>query len=336
MTPMERVGAVLSGGIPDRRPFACTLSLYGARLSGADTLDHYSKPEVFVAGQRAVVDLCAPDILFGPFALALEAEGYGSTLERFPDSPPSLKKPAVRSARDTQVPRLQPGTDPNLRYLVDSVRALVADQGGRRPVAAVITAPSDLPILLLGMENWLEVLLFQPELADFWSALALDHFEALSAAYFSAGASFLVSPVMMTSPAFMNPELAERTIIPLIRTAFSRLKGPIVFHHGGNRLAPYIGMVRDLPNVAGFALDERDSFVEARAVLGPDTLLLGNLSGPHFSRRSAESIAERTRSLLLEMKDERKFVLATSNADIPWETDPEVLVALRRTIEAGA
>ena len=335
MTPAERVGAVLSGGIPDRRPFACTLSLYGARLSGADTLDYYSKPGVFVAGQRAVVDLCSPDILFGPFALALEAEGYGSTLERFPDSPPSLKKPAVKAPRDTQVPRPQPGTDPNLRYLVDSVRALVADQDGKRLVAAVITAPCDLPILLLGMENWLEVLLFEPELAVYWSALALDHFEALASAYFSAGASFLVSPVMMTSPAFMNPELAERMIIPHIRKAFSRLKGPIVFHHGGNRLAPYIGMVRDLPNVVGFALDERDSFAEARVVVGPETLLLGNLSGPHFSRRTVESITEKTRSLLLEGKDDRKFILATSNADIPWDTDPNVLVALRRTVEDG-
>lgn len=222
-----------------------------------------------------------------------------------------------------------------MRYLVESVRALVADQRGGRPVAAVITAPCDLPILLLGMENWLEILLFEPELAGFWSSLALDHFEALSAAYFSAGASFLVSPVMMTSPALIAPALAERTIIPLIRTAFSRLKGPIVFHHGGNRLAPYIGMVRDLPNVAGFALDERDSFAEAREVVGPETLLLGNLSGPHLSRRTVESIAAKTRALLLERKDDRKFIFATSNADIPWETDPEVLVALRRTVEAG-
>jgi len=335
MTSMERVGAVLSGGVPDRRPFTLTLSLYGARLSGADTLDYYSKPAVFVAGQRAVVDLCEPDILFGPFALCLEAAGYGATLERFPDSPPSLKKPAVKSPRDTQIPRPQTDTDPDLRYLVESVRALVADQGGKCPVAAVITAPSDLPILLLGMDGWLEILLFDPVLADFWSKLALDHFEALAAAYFLAGASFLVSPVMMTSPAFMNPALAEQTIIPLIRTAFSRLKGPIVFHHGGNRLSPYIGMVRDLPNVAGFALDERDSFAEARAVVGPDVLLLGNLSGPHFSRRTVESITEKTRAILIERKDDRKFIFATANADIPWDTDPEVLVALRRTIEAG-
>jgi len=335
MTAMERVGAVLSGAVPDRRPFTLTLSLYGARLSGADTLDYYAQPAVFVSGQRAVVDLCEPDILFGPFALCLEAAGYGATLDRLPDSPPSLIKPAVKSPRDTQVPRPQTDTDPGLRYLVESVASLVADQGGKRPVAAVITAPSDLPILLLGMDGWLEALLFEPELAAFWSALALDHFEALAAAYFRAGASFLVSPVMMTSPAFMNPALAERTIVPLIRTAFSRLKGPIVFHHAGNRLAPYIGMVRDLPNVAGFALDARDSFAEARSVVGPEPLLLGNLSGPHFSRRTPEWIAEKTRAILVERKDDRTFIFATANADIPWDTDPEILVTLRRTIEAG-
>ncbi|MGD9940758.1 MAG: uroporphyrinogen decarboxylase family protein [Clostridia bacterium] len=336
MNSMERIGAVLGGGQPDRRAFTLTLSLYGARLTGQDTADYYSDPALYAAGQRAVVDLCEPDVLFGPFALSLEAKAFGATLSHVPDSPPIVSRPALKSARDIlDLNRPDVDHDANLRYLVESVQAVVADQGGTRPVAAPIASPSDLPILLMGMENWLQVLLFEPDSAAAWSALALDHFEALAAAYFKAGASFLVTPVMMVNPLLVDSTMAKRLIIPLLRRAFSRLGGPIVFHHGGNRIAKCIGTLKDLPNLAGFVVDEGDSLSAVRRCLGPDMLLLGNLSGPHCSRRSAEDVQRRVGSIMTNREGDAKFILASSGADIPFDTDPSVLAGIRRTVEAG-
>jgi uroporphyrinogen decarboxylase len=203
---MERIGAVLSGGTPDRRPFTLTLSLFGARLTGVSAVDYYADPSLYAAGQRAVVDLCEPDIVFGPFALALEAEAFGAVVERFADAPPLVKKPAFKSALGiTTIKRPDPEAAPHLRFLVDSVRAVVQNQQGTRPVAVPITAPCDLPVLLLGMDTWLETLLFKPELAAHWGHLATEHFLALAAAYFKAGASVLVTPVMLANPAIIHP-----------------------------------------------------------------------------------------------------------------------------------
>jgi uroporphyrinogen decarboxylase len=253
-----------------------------------------------------------------------------------PDSPPIVSRPALKSARDIlDLNRPDVDHDANLRYLVESVQAVVADQGGTRPVAAPIASPSDLPILLMGMENWLQVLLFEPDSAAAWSALALDHFEALAAAYFKAGASFLVTPVMMVNPLLVDSTMAKRLIIPLLRRAFSRLGGPIVFHHGGNRIAKCIGTLKDLPNLAGFVVDEGDSLSAVRRCLGPDMLLLGNLSGPHCSRRSAEDVQRRVGSIMTNREGDAKFILASSGADIPFDTDPSVLAGIRRTVEAG-
>lgn len=335
MNSMERIGAVLSGGTPDRRPFTLTLSLYGARLTGVSTIDYYADPELYAAGQRAVVDLCEPDIVFGPFALALEAESFGAVVERFRDAPPLVKKPAFKSAMDiTTIRRPDPETDSRLRFLVDSVRAVVEDQHGARPVAVPIAAPCDLPALLLGMDQWLDTILFNPELATQWGLIATEHFEALAAAYFKAGANFLVAPVMMSNPAIMHPELADKTILPILRDAFGRLTGPIVFHHGGNPLSKSLDRVKDLPHVAGFAVDERDALTVSRRTLGAAPLLLGNLSGPHFSRRSPVDIAGRITRILRDRENDPNFILASSNADIPYDTDPDCIVAVRRTVEA--
>ncbi len=91
MNARQRVAAALNGEEADRRAFALTLSLYGARLTKMDAVDYFSDPKLYAAGQRAVVDLCAPDILFGPFAFALEAEAFGAIVERFHDAPPGLR-----------------------------------------------------------------------------------------------------------------------------------------------------------------------------------------------------------------------------------------------------
>jgi len=332
---MERVGAVLSGQKPDRRPFALTLSLYGARLTGVSASDYFTDPALFAAGQRAVVDLCEPDILFSPFAFALEAEAFGAGTERFADAPPLVKKPAFRDHKDTAgVSRPDPASDARLSYLVESLRAVVADQHGTRPVAAPIVSPSDLPALLLGMDAWLETLLFEPELATFWSHLALEHFVALASAYFSAGASFLAVPIMLANPAIMHPELADRIVRPLLREAFERSPGPLVFHHGGNRIASLLDRFKDLPQLAGFAIDEKDSLSVSRRILGAGPLLLGNLSGPHFSHRKPAEIEDRTARLLQDREADPRFILASSNADIPFDTDPACIVAVRRAVEA--
>jgi uroporphyrinogen decarboxylase len=335
MTSMERIGAVLGGGQPDRRAFTLTLSLYGARLTGQDVHAYYSDPALYAAGQRAVVDLCEPDVVFGPFALSLEAKAFWATIAQLPDAPPVVSRPAVKFPKDiADLGRPDVGQDPDLRFLVEAVQAVVADQGGKRPVAAPIAAPSDLPILLMGMENWLQILLFEPELAAAWSRLALDHFEVLAAAYFKAGASFLVTPVMMVNPALVDAGMSKRVILPLLREAFGRLGGPVVFHHGGNRIASLIGNLKDLPNLAGFVVDEGDSLSAVRRSLGPDILLLGNLSGPHTSRRGTEDVQRRVRSILANREGDAKFILSSAGADIPFDTDPGILEAIRRQVEA--
>ena len=333
MTSMERIGALLTGKPLDRPPFTLTLSLYGARFAGCSCRVYYSDPEAYAKGQRGVVKFCSPDIVFSPFALPLEAAAYGAVLE-FPEKgPPYLKKPAYKSSQAMTVPNpCNIDASPHLSYLVRAAEKVAADQKGTRPVAAPILAPTDLPILLLGMDTWLEMLLFKPDEAKPWVQFALDHFIKVAHAYATAGAAFLVTPVMLANPALVNPELAQKILIPLLRDAFSQLRIPIVFHHGGNRLGQNIRLFKELPNLAGFVIDERDSLSEARQEIGPEMLLLGNINGPFMLYRSLEDIKQRTDSILKDRKGDPKFIFASTGADIPLETEEEKLISILNTI----
>lgn len=333
MNALERVFASIQGAPVDRRAFSLVLSLYGARLTDCPLEAYYSRPEKYLAGQRAVVDLCDPDILFAPFALPLEARAFGCELAHFDQAPPNVKKPACRGLSDLAALRTpDPSADPGLAYLVESTRLLAKEFGKEKPIAAVLTAPVDLPALLVTIGEWIEALLFHPQTRDELAGRTTAHFVALANAMLEAGATFVATPAVFTNPRIITADMAQECVIPLLAEAYARVKGPVVFHHGGNPLSGFLELFQGMPNVAGFALDHRDSFAEAREILGPGPVLLGNLSGPHLPGFSPQEAYDRTRSILLDRQGDPRYIFCTANADVPWHTPPETIGAVRKAV----
>lgn len=337
MTSLERVLCALRGEPVDRRAFTLTLSLYGARLTGCPVRDYFTVPRRYLEGQSAVVRHVDPDILFSPFVLPFEALAYGGEevwLDRFP---PNVRKPPFRDPGLAE--SLGEGLllDPGVGYLVEATRLLAGEFGADKPVCAVVTAPVDLPAMLLGIETWLETLLFDPERSAALMALAEDHFQRLSGALFEAGATFVATPVMFANLRLVTPALLERTILPAMRRSFGMSRGPVVYHHGGNRIEDHLSLLADLPNVPGFVIDPRDSLARARETLGPQRLLLGNLNGPALAHANPEEARLLAAAILADRAGDRHFILASGHADVPYGTNPETLLAVRRAvIEAGA
>lgn len=333
MNSITRVFAAFGGQPADRRAFALTLSLYGARLTNCPLNSYYADPASYLAGQRAVTELCDPDILFTPFVIPLEARAFGCELTASKNGPPNVKKPACKGLTDVDrliLPLID--ADPGLTYLVESTKLLAREFGNEKPIAAVLTSPIDMPALLVGIDAWLEALLFQPEACLRLTTLAVSHFQNLAAAMLQAGASCVITPVMFANPRIVTPDIARQVATPVLTQAYGSLKGPVIFHHGGNRLAPFLDMFMSVPNVAGFALDQRDSFAQAREVIGTQPVLFGNLSGPHLAGMTADEASARTTAILDDRAHDPSFIFCTANADIPWNTRPETIVAIRDAI----
>ncbi|MBN1241447.1 MAG: hypothetical protein JXA15_01920 [Spirochaetales bacterium] len=332
MTGSERIGAALRGDFSDRRAFTMTLSLYGARLSGSRPGDYYRESALYHRGQAEVAALVDPDVLFGPFAMPLEAEAWGASLVWTDKAPPNVGKPLRSAASFLEREAPRPDSDPRLSYLVESVRLVAADNADTRPVAAVATSPSDLPAMALGIDAWLEILLFDPGLADRVLERSGEHFRALCAAYAAAGAAFVAVPVMFANPRIVTEGIVRERIAPYLAREFGAAGLPVVFHHGANPLAEYLPLFAGLPGVAGFALAERDDLGAARAALGQGALILGGVEGPTIARRPLGRVLEVARSVLRDRAADPRFVFATASADVPWDTDPENLAALARTV----
>jgi uroporphyrinogen decarboxylase len=326
MTPFERLEMTLSGSFADRRFAAPLLSLYGSRLTGVPPERYYRDSALYAAGQRAVAERFSPDALFGPFALALEAAAYGAELVWPDEAPPNVRKPLLRCGAG-ELPRPKPENDANLAFLVESVQSLAETFRGDRPVAAALTAPTDLPALILGIDAWLELLLFEPEEAEAYLAVAEEHFLSLASALFRAGAAFVLVPIMFANPYVLTEKLIVSSMLPSLRRTFAKLPGPLVFHHGATRIAERVGLFADLPNVAGFALDARDDPAQARAALGPLPLLMSGPYGPNLRRMAPAAVSAAVRRCIDERADDPRFAVITTAADIPRDTPAETVDA---------
>lgn len=333
MNSLERLMAALQDQPADRPALFLNAGLYGAKLTGAPLRDHYRDPAIYAEGQIAILETFRPDFLISPFVLAGLGEAFGSRLATSIRQPPTVAAFAADSAEAAlRLPLPDVDSHPGILYLRESLRILAGQQGGQVPLIGLLVSPPDLPPLIIGLEAWLDALLFQPETAQ----ALLDHLTpfvaALGRAMLADGATGLALTANLANR-FMVPErVVESLGRPALKTVLAELPGPVILHHGGCPLLPHLRDFMGHPNVVGYVLDTGENPAEARRVLGPGPLLLGNLSGPDLPELQPEAVALLCDQVLAQRGQDRQFVLATSGADIPLNTPPACIEALTEAV----
>jgi len=336
MNSIERVLAVVNGEPTDRPPVSLLLSLYGARLTDCPLDTYYRDAAAYVRGQAAVRETFEPDILFAPFALALEGEAFGSRINFRPAQAPTLAEPVLSSVAELEkleIPAVESSSQ--LLYLHETLRLLAAEHGRELPIAAIALSPIDLPVMLMGIEGWLETILFDKPAASAMLDMTIPYFVQRINDLFAAGAAFVVMPALFGNPTIVTNDALEELALPVLRKAFAQIKGPLIIHSGGVSLAPFLELFAGLPNMAGFVVNDSEDLQLARQKAGADAVLLGNLNGPELYRLSPEEIFSACRLLLRQQVDDRRFILGTSAADITLQTSQEQIQAICRAARSG-
>jgi len=319
----------------DRRPWTATLSLYGAGLTHCPLTEYYTSPEAYALGQSAVLETFRPDVLFAPFALSVLGETFGGKLRYLPDQAPNLREPAGHDV-DELVNLLSTTVEllPRIDYFRQSIELMRRYVGNDVPIAAIGISPFDLPAIVIGMEAWLDVVLFRPETVPH----VLDLSEPLVVAWvntlFDAGAGCVVLPGVFTSPRIVTTYQAKEHALPALQRVLPQIDGPVILHHAGAGLLPFMPLLAGLaPDVAGYAVNHDDSMGDVRRSIGSKAALLGGVDGPTLSKVSRETVVERATTLLRDRRHDPYYILSTSSADVPIETPAENIFALREAVE---
>jgi len=326
---LERVTCAIKGEVSDRPAVSVTLSMYGARLTGCPLDKYYTVSAAYVEGQSAVKEIFHPDIIFTPFVLTAEGEAFGSRVKFFKNQPPNMSEPSVKSAEEfLKLPVPDIDSSKRLLYIRKATGELAGKYGKEIPLAGILLGPADLPALVMGIDAWLYTLMFNRDEARKVLEKTGQFFINWSNALLRDGANFVAIPAVFSSPSNVTRTIIEELILPLYREVFKEVMGPVILHHGGTPVTPVMDYYIDLPNVAAFVIDNRDSFSEARIKTGSERLLLGNIDGATLNKREAGEIRDKCLKILEDRRNDRHFILSTSGPDVPYDTPVENIQAI--------
>ncbi|GAB0056889.1 Glutamate mutase sigma subunit [Candidatus Magnetaquicoccaceae bacterium FCR-1] len=335
VSPMEILVAAISGRPAPRIPIFCNLLDQGAGALGLSLREYYASGENVALGQLAMRERYGHDNLWSLFYVGKEAELLGCEEIIFAeDGPPNVGDFVIK--RPDDIHKLTVPDDitahPAWRETATCLKILTRESAGRFPICAYLTASTTLPALLMGMDQWMELLTSGPvELRDELLAKCSELFQKQVAAYRAAGAQVLIYSTPFGSPSFVGMKRFEQFSLPWMqRDLEPGGVGGIVYYCG---MAPFIRAIRPVMETLKINIhyiSPLDNLEEAKALVGTQGLTCGVIDDIKMISWSPEETREEVRRLCAIGMPGEHFLLGTGVMPLAV---PEANI--RAFIEAG-
>jgi uroporphyrinogen decarboxylase len=320
---------MLQGHPVDRTPVFAVLSAYGGRVANIDLRTLYNDVESYVTSQQMVQKTFGFDLVLPPFDYCAIAEAFGGEIVYFEDQPPNMKRPAtIIPEKVLKIPLPSPWKTERLPMILEATRRLHDLFHGKVTLLAPVPGCCILPSLIMGLDAWMETLVFDAPLASDILQYTSQFFVAWANALIDAGVDGLIVPEGMATVEIATRELFLEQLLPHLRATLEMVQGPVIFHHTGGHIGHVLDLLPGLPNLVAVVIGPRDSLTEARRLLGPDVTLLGNLDNVRFHTMTPEEVHRQCMACLETAVPAGRYILSHSGPDIPFDTPPENLHAM--------
>jgi uroporphyrinogen decarboxylase len=280
MTPLEISIAAASGQPAPRIPVYCNLLDHGAQELGMKQKDYYAKGENVAEAQLRMRARYGHDNVWSLFYVGKEVELLGCSDILFAeDGPPNVADLVIKTYDD--IARLEIPDDitdqPAWTETGKCLDILRSEVGASHPICAYLTASTTLPAMLMGMENWLQLLMAGPaDLRDELLRKCSDFFQKEVAAYRAAGANVLVYSTPFGSTSFVGMKrFKEFSIHWMKRDLAPGGVANIVYYCG---MAPFNNVIDQIITefgIGAYYISPMADLAEAKAIIGDRGLTCG-------------------------------------------------------------
>lgn len=338
MNSYERVMTTLSHKQPDRVPFFLFFSFYGAKELGMDISKYFSKAEHVVEGQKRLLDKFGHDCLYTFFHAALEANAFGQDIEFYEDGPPNAGRPVLKNRNDIfELETPNPADNKKLLEAVKAVELLSGEFKKKTPVISAVIGPYSLPVMLMGLNKWLELIVTDD--AEAINAL-VSKTSSFCAAWadmlFDAGADALgffepfATTTMVTRQEFL------KYIFDSDKELISKFKGPTVFCGAGGRVDPIADKLAEM-GFAGCVLNTDDDLEHVKNNFGDRINIMGNLNNISMINWSYDDAKKEAAKCMKAAKKGGGYILCDQHGEISWPVREDTLRGIADAVkEFGA
>ncbi len=316
MTALNVLAAAVNGSKAPRIPVFCNLLDHGARELGMTQREYYANGEHVAEGQLRLRARYGYDNVWGLFYVGREAEFFGCREILFAeDGPPNVADFVIKDYDD--IARLVVPDDitqhPAWAETGKCMQILRGEVGHSHSICAYITASTTLPAILMGMEQWLELLLNGPaDLRDELLRKCSDFCRREIAAYRAAGANVLVYSTPFGSTSFVGMKRFHELILPWMKRDLAQ-NGPdgIVYYCG---MAPFNNVIETVMNQLGigvFYISPIADLGEAKQLIGTRALTCGVIDDIRMIRYTPKETREEVKRICEIGKPGGHFLFGT-------------------------
>lgn len=332
MSSLQRVLTTLGHAEPDRVPLFLLLTMHGARELGLSIHDYFADPRHVAEGQLRMRKKYRNDCYYGFFYAAIETKAWGAEVLYRDDGPPNCGAPLVRrldDIRGLQRPRVADSLD--LRRVLDAT-ALIRASDPETPIIGVVMSPFSLPVMQLGFENYLLLMLERPDLFEHLMQLNEAFCVEWANAQLKAGATAICYFDPVSSNTISTPEAARRLGHPVATRTIAQIQGPVATHYASGRC---LRTLDDIPAtgaaVLGVSADE--DLAELKRAADGRLTLLGNLNGIAMRSWTAAQTEQAVKAAIAAAGPGGGFILADNHGEIPFQVPEETLLAIADAVE---
>lgn len=280
MTPLQILAAAANGTPAPRIPIFCNLLDQGPRELGMSPKDYYANGEHVAAGQLKLRARYGYDNVWSLFYVGKEAELLGCRDILFAeDGPPNVADFVIKSYDD--IARLEVPADitahPAWRETARCLNILRDEVGATHSICAYLTASTTLPSLLMGMDQWMELLLNGPaDVRDELLRKCSEFFHKEVAAYRAAGANVLIYSTPFGSTSFVGMKRFQQFSLPWMQRDLAPGGIDNIVYYCG--MAPFnnvIAQVMDELKINVHYISPLADLAEAKAIIGIRGLTCG-------------------------------------------------------------
>jgi uroporphyrinogen decarboxylase len=332
MTSLQRVLTTLGQKEPDRVPFFLLLTMHGAKELGISIKDYYSRPENVVEGQLRLRAKYHHDCYYPFFYAGVEVEAWGGNILYSEDGPPNAGEPTIRRLEDIDsltAPEII--GNPPLQKVLDTVRLLKEKIGDDAPIIGVVMSPFSLPVMQMGFDRYIELMIEQPDRFNRLMAINETFCVNWANAQLAAGATAICYFDPVSSSTIVDPETYKRTGNLVARRTIAKIKGPTATHFASGRCLPIIDSVAESGTaIIGFSVDEDPVAIKEKSA--GRLSILGNLNGIEMRRWTSYEAETKVKDLIGKAAPGGGFILSDNHGEIPFQVPDETLMAISEAV----
>ncbi len=316
ITGTDRLNAALRGDLLDRIGLFCNMFDQGAKELGLSIQDYYSKGEYVAEGQIKMREKYGYDNVWAFFYVGKEAEVLGCKSIIFSkDGPPNVADFIVKGYDDIKKLQIPDNILDNLIFQEElkCLNILKKEVGGKYPICVYITSSMGLPIMLMGMEKWLELLFMGDADARDELLIKCSDFAAKQLnAYRDAGADVFVYSNPFGSTDIISMKFFKEVSLPWMERDLKDFgTKSVVYYCGGYRFNNLIDAVIDRLGFKAFYLSPFDDIAQAKKIIAGRGVTCGVMNDiPLIDFKESQIRAEVKRIIDAGMEG-GKFVFGT-------------------------